>query len=124
MDYNNLLQIISNTYTRGKALATQTVHQHLVETYWAIGEHIVEYEQKGNAKAVYGEGLLKRLSKDLKRKYSKGFSLSNLKRMRQFYLVYPKGAKPSHLLSWSHYVEFLKIKEPCLAANRCDSNDR
>ena len=34
-----------------------------------------------------------------------------MKRMRQFYLVFQKGAKPSHLLSWSHYVEFLKISD-------------
>lgn len=32
--------------------------------------------------------------------------------MRLFYLRYPIGEKPSHLLSWSHYVELLKIDDP------------
>jgi hypothetical protein len=41
-----------------------------------------------------------------------GFSLSNLKRMRQLYGIYPISAKPSHQLSWSHYVELLKIDDP------------
>ena len=43
--------------------------------------------------------------------HGKGFSLSNLKRMRQLYGVYSIGAKPSHQLSWSHYVELLKIDD-------------
>jgi predicted nuclease of restriction endonuclease-like (RecB) superfamily len=81
----------------------------LVQTYWNIGQHLVEFEQKGEAKAVYGDGLLKQLSKDLKQRHGKGFSLSNLKRMRQFYLAFPKGATLSHLLGWSHIIELLKI---------------
>lgn len=44
--------------------------------------------------------------------YGKGFSLSNIKRMRQFYTVFPKGAELPHLLSWTHFVELLKIDDP------------
>jgi hypothetical protein len=40
-----------------------------------------------------------------------GFSRSNVIRIRQFYLAYPKGATASHLLSWSHWVELLTIQE-------------
>ena len=56
--------------------------------------------------------LYKNLSQDLLLSLGKGFSISNLKRMRQFYLEYPKGATLSHLLSWSHFVELLKIEDP------------
>jgi len=45
-------------------------------------------------------------------RHGKGFSRSNVKRFRQFYLIFPKGAKASHLLSWSHYVELLKLDDP------------
>lgn len=126
--YIHLLDNISETFTDGKVKAFNAANIALVETYWKIGQHIVEFEQDGNAKAEYGAGLLEKLSKDLSLKFGKGFSLSNIKRFRQFYIVYQKGAepshqlqsndnqlstisaKPSHQLSWSHYVELLKIE--------------
>jgi hypothetical protein len=45
-------------------------------------------------------------------RHGKGFSRSNVMRIRQFYLAHPKGAKASHLLSGSHLVELLKIDDP------------
>ncbi len=107
--YSSLLQTISNTYTSGKVKAFQQVNSTLVQTYWSIGQHIVEFEQEGKLKAAYGDKLLERLSKDLSLSYGKGFSLSNIKRFRQFYLVYAISQTLSHQLSWSHYVELLKI---------------
>lgn len=89
-----------------------STNSHLVMTYWQVGQYIVEYEQKGSDRAQYGQKLLETLSKDLSLMHGKGFSISNMKRMRQFYLIFPIGAKPSHLLSWSHYVELLKIENP------------
>lgn len=80
-----------------------------MSTYWEIGRHIVEFEQKGEATAEYGSELLATLSRALKLRHGRGFSLSNLKRFRQFYLTYRSGATLSHQLSWSHYVELLKI---------------
>lgn len=68
-------------------------------------EYIVDFEQNGQERATYGSGLLENLSKDLSMRHGKGFSLSNIKRMRQFYLTYPIGAEAPHQLSWSHYVE-------------------
>jgi hypothetical protein len=41
---------------------------------------------------------------------ARDLALSNIKRMRQFYIAYPKGATVSHLLGWSHYVELLKLE--------------
>jgi len=59
-----------------------------LQTYWQIGQYIVEYEQKGKTRADYGEDLLESLSKDLSKMHGKGFSLSNIKRFRQFYQVF------------------------------------
>ena len=108
-EYSHLLSSISDTYQAGKVKAFQQVNSTLVQTYWAIEQHIVEFEQGGNHKAEYGEKLLQKLSKDLSLRFGKGFSLSNVKRFRQFYCVYPIGATLSHQLSWSHYIELLKI---------------
>lgn len=110
-NYQNLISQISETFKQGQQSATVSVNAHLVETYWKIGQYIVEYEQEGKKRAEYGKALLKNISKDLTLVHGKGFSLSNMKRMRQFYIEYQKGAKPSHLLSWSHYVELLKISD-------------
>ncbi len=110
--YKELVGNISESYLAGQKRAVQAVNTSLLQTYWEIGQHIVEFEQAGKATAEYGKRLLDRLSGDLSNMYGKGFSLSNVKRFRQFYLTYPIGATVSHQLSWSHYVEFLKIDDP------------
>jgi predicted nuclease of restriction endonuclease-like (RecB) superfamily len=66
----------------------------------------------GKTRADYGTGLLASLSRDLTLRHGKGFSRSNVIRIRQFYLAFPKGATLSHQLSWSHIVELLKIEDP------------
>ena len=107
--YRELLERISQRYVEGQAHAVRSVNEAIVETNWHIGRYIVDYEQDGKRKAEYGKALLENISKDLTLLHGKGFSRSNLQRMRQFYLAYPICAKVSHKLSWSHRVELLKI---------------
>jgi predicted nuclease of restriction endonuclease-like (RecB) superfamily len=109
--YQDLLGRISQTYAEGRLRAYQSVNTQMTETYWNIGRDIVEYEQRGKARADYGKALLVRLSRDLRLRHGKGFSRSNLTRFRQFYLAFPNGATLSHHLSWSHVVELLKIDD-------------
>ena len=109
--YSYLVDRISETFIQGRNKATIAVNQHLVETYWKIGEYIVEFEQEGKERAEYGKSLIDNLATDLSIKLGKGFSRSNLIYMRLFYLEFPISEKPSHLLSWSHYVELLKISD-------------
>jgi hypothetical protein len=101
-DYQSLLQSISQCYEQGRANIAAYVNTEIVNTYWQIGQYIVEFEQGGNTKATYGKGLLENLSKDLSLAYGKGFSLSNIKRMRQFYTVFPISAELPHQLNWTH----------------------
>jgi len=110
-NYQSLINQISETYTNGYQKAVIAVNTNMVETYWKIGQYIVEFEQGGNIKAEYGKALLPKLSKDLTLAHGKGFSLSNIKRMRQFYAVYPISAELPHQLSWTHIVELLKIDD-------------
>ena len=74
--------------------------------------HLHRIEKGGKIRADYGKALLTSLSRDLAFRHGKGFSRSNVIRIRQFYLIYPKGATVSHLLSWSHVVELLKMDDP------------
>jgi predicted nuclease of restriction endonuclease-like (RecB) superfamily len=108
--YQTLIADISQLYETSKVRVYQAVNTQLIETYWKIGQQIVEFEQGGKTKAQYGSALMSRLSKDLKLRYGKGFSRSNVVRFRQFYIAYPIGATVSHQLSWSHWVELLKIE--------------
>jgi len=110
-NYQALISQISETYVEGRNLAVAAINEHITKTYWQVGKHIVLFEQGGAAKAEYGSRLIERISKDLSLLHRKGFSLSNVKRMRQLYLEYPIGATVSHQLSWSHYVELLKVED-------------
>ena len=111
-EYQNLLHDVGETLESGRARTVSAVNSAVVSTYWEIGRNIVEYEQAGRAKAEYGSELIKRLSKDLTSLYGKGFSHSNLVYMRKLYLAYPKSQSLSDFLSWSQYVELLKIEDP------------
>ncbi|MEN9867443.1 MAG: hypothetical protein RL748_3033 [Pseudomonadota bacterium] len=110
--YSQLLAKIDATANRGRAQAMQAVNRELLETYWQIGQHIVEFEQSGQVRADYGKALITQLARDLGLRHGKGFSRSNIVYMRLLYLRYPISQKPSDLLSWSHFVELLKIEDP------------
>jgi predicted nuclease of restriction endonuclease-like (RecB) superfamily len=110
--YQYLLEQISRVYTAGRGAALQAVNTQLLETYWQVGRQIIEFEQGGKDRAEYGVALIDRLFADLRLRHGKGFSRSNLIYMRLFYLRYPISQKPSHQLSWSHYVELLKLDDP------------
>ena len=76
--YDELITQIGSTYQNGRAVAYQATNPIIVETYWNIGKHIVEFEQGGKTKAEYGKSLINKLSNDLKLRYGRGFSRSNL----------------------------------------------
>lgn len=110
-EYEALLQRVGETLSRGRAQVTAAVNSAMVQTYWEIGRDIVEFEQGGQKKAEYGTDVLNRLSRDLTERYGKGFSHSNVVYIRKFYLTYQKSQTLSDQLTWSHYVELLKIED-------------
>jgi len=82
--YGNVLYILK----RYRSEAYNAVNTAMVISYWRIGKEIVENEQGGNVKASYGDEILQSLSKKLTADFGKGFSYSNLRNFRQFYLTY------------------------------------
>lgn len=111
-NYHALISDIRSLLEQGRTKVAQTANTILVQTYWLIGRHIVEFEQNGKEKSEYGSDLLNRLSKDLTQLYGKGFGRSNLFYMRKFYQSFPNSGTLSHKLSWSHYYEILKADTP------------
>lgn len=105
----DLIKQIRALVKKSRESIAQNINKEILQTYWQIGKHIVEFEQKGNVKAAYGKQLLINLSKELSLELGKGFSRSNLTYMRLFYFHYQKSETLSHQLTWSHYFELLKI---------------
>jgi len=133
-----LVQEIRDLVQSARRAAVQNVNTLQVITNFEIGRRIVEYEQKGLRRAGYGERVLKELSHSLTEEIGRGFSTTNLKYMRLFYLEYhdstPQIAQtrsaqlpartltdtpisqtvsdqfiPRFTLSWSHYVFLMNI---------------
>ncbi len=79
---------IKELVNSAKQRVVTSINIAMVYTYYEIGKRIVEQEQKGSNKANYGEELLIQLSSELTKEFGKGYSLTNLKLIRKFYLVY------------------------------------
>ena len=122
--YNSIFRNVTELIELAKNKAARSINAIMTATYWEIGRYIVEFEQKGKKRAEYGEELLKYLSKNLKSKFGKGFSLRNLRNFRAFYLGWQIRQTLSaesmeerlniiaknFTLSWSHYVRLLSVK--------------
>lgn len=88
----------------------RNINSEMIFTYWQIGKMIVE-KQRGNQRADYGDGLIRELSPKLTKDFGRGFDESSLRRMRQFYTLFPKCATVWHELSWSHFKLLIKVEE-------------
>ncbi len=114
----------------------QVVNKTMVTSYFELGRMIVVEEQGGQERAGYGKNIISDLSKVLTKEFGKGFSVTNIKQMRSFYLSYQKSQTPSDLLgfvkgqtvsdlskdskteaypafhlSWSHYLTLMRMND-------------
>lgn len=88
-NYPGLVGGIGELLDVARRASVRTVNAFMTATYWEIGRRIVEFEQRGEKRAEYGEALLDRLSQDLTAKFGRGFARPNLIRFRQFYQTFP-----------------------------------
>lgn len=105
----NFYEDIKNILITARNKVYQTANFSMVQAYWNIGKSIIE-EQDGKDKAEYGTGLLKELSKKMTQDFGKGFTVANLKNMRQFYLTFPNGYALRSELSWTHYRLLMRVE--------------
>lgn len=99
----NLLLSVKEIIIQSRQRVYRMVNSVLLDTYWNIGRLIIEDEQNGNTKAIYGKSTLKNLSKELTFEFGKGFDYTNLTNMRNFYLAFPILDAVRQELSWTHY---------------------
>ena len=133
-DSGSLFRRIREILASARATAVRSVNTAQVVAYWLIGREIVEEEQRGSSRAGYGQRLLIELSGKLTAEHRSGFSVPNLKFIRQFYVEYPgltpraeigyavrsqltsgRSWRPGRLhagLSWTHYRTLLRVGKP------------
>jgi predicted nuclease of restriction endonuclease-like (RecB) superfamily len=109
-DFNNIFDSIKELVIASRNRVYSTVNTEMLNLYWNIGKIIMEIQQ-GDERATYGDSVLDKLSIKLTNEFGKGFSKRNLERMRKFYIYFPIATTVSSQLSWSHYLEILKIDE-------------
>lgn len=110
---NNIIPVfeeIKELINTSRNRVYSAVNTEMLNLYWNIGKIIMEIQQ-GDERASYGDAVLEKLSKRLTNEFGKGFSSRNLRTMRKFYLIYPIWKTVSAKLSWSHYLELIKIEE-------------
>ena len=87
---NNFYKSIVDLIQQSRKSVVKYVNTAIVITYYEIGRRIIEQEQHGENRAQYGKKILQGLSDHLTADLGKGWSIQNLKLMRQFYMVYSK----------------------------------
>lgn len=106
-----LFERIRSILTSARQRAYSAVNFAMVESYWLIGQTIVEHEQHGEPRAGYGKRLLKELASKLTTEFGKGLDERELRKMRQFYLVFKKRDTLRPELTWSHYRRLISIED-------------
>ena len=112
INVNNLYDKISILLEASRKNLKKSVNTIMGSTYFEVGKLIVEEEQNGEERAKYGKYIIENLSKKLTNEYGKGFSTTNLKQMKSFYLAYGKGQTVSDQfkLSFSHYLVLMRME--------------
>ena len=139
-NYETIRAGIVDLLKAARAVSARSVNAVMTATYWEIGRRIVEQEQRGAARANYGDELIKQLAKDLSAQFGRGFGVVNLSQMKRLFLTWPdkkifqtlsEKSSKSHSISnmqesasnvlafanqfplpWSAYVRLLTVKRP------------
>ena len=106
----HLFAEIREVLVTARRTAYKAVNFAMVTAYWNVGRLIVEDEQKGHIRAEYGKAILADLSKRLTDEFGKGFDERELRRIRQFYLVFPKWDALRPELTWTHYRLLIRVQ--------------
>ena len=107
---SDLYGAIRRVLETARQSAYKAVNFAMVQAYWQIGRLIVEDEQNGEARAEYGKKVLEELARRLTADFGKGFDARELRKMRQFYLLFQIWDAVRPELSWTHYRLLLRVE--------------
>ncbi len=108
---DNLYADIRAILATARKRSYQAINFTMVESYWMIGQTIVEHEQHGETRAPYGKSVLKELAVRLTKDFGKGFDDRELRKMRQFYLTFQNRDTLRPELTWSHYRRLISVED-------------
>ena len=104
--YDDIRAIIINT----RNTIYKAVNTGILEANWKIGRRIVEEEQAGASRAEYGQRGINDLAEKLSVEFGRGFDARELRRYRQFYLLFPKWDALRPELTWTHYRTLIRVE--------------
>ncbi len=87
ISFEGLSQLIQHTHTELQSIAVKAINKHITIRNWLIGYYIVEFEQNGNNRAMYGSNLLESLERSVA---IKGLNVTLFTLCRKFYSLYPQ----------------------------------
>jgi predicted nuclease of restriction endonuclease-like (RecB) superfamily len=105
-----LYEAIRSLVLSARQSAARGVNLLQVYTNYEIGRRIIDQEQQGADRAQYGKELLNELAARLSGEFGSGFSVSNLRYMRQFYLAYPERIAPIRQTASGEFTEAAMIQ--------------
>ena len=104
--YDDIRAIIINT----RNTIYKAVNTGILEANWKIGRRIVEEEQAGASRAEYGQRVINDLAEKLSVEFGRGFAARELRRYRQFYLLFPNWDALRPELTWTHYRTLIRVE--------------
>ena len=112
-EYQQFLIAAKQQYKSAQLKAAYAVNAEMIQFYWQLGKQLMESQMTSK----WGSKLLPQFSKDMQAAFpgTKGFSVSNLERMRKFAILYPDliAAQPARQLPWWHIVILIeRVKDP------------
>lgn len=112
----SLIQDIASIWRSARTRAYTLVNRAMIDAYWSIGQRICHEELKGQKKADYGSYLLRELATTLTQELDKHLDERELRRMRQFYHLFPDTQQLRPELTWSHYRLLLRVEDDAARA--------
>ena len=115
-NYKVILNDVQNIIEVSQKEAYRSVNTILTQRNWLIGYRIAEEELAGEERAEYGAEVIRRLSKELTKKYGKGYTKTNLYNFYKFYKYFPEifhsmSGKSAIRLTWTHYRILLQVHD-------------
>ena len=108
---DKLYRSVRKVIEQARGFVSIAANTAMVRQNWEIGRLIVEDEQGGRRKAEYGKAQIAELAERLTVEYGNGFTATNLRYMRQFYLAFPICHTLCDELSWSHYRILMRVMD-------------
>jgi hypothetical protein len=105
---SQVYESIRTALAEARTRAFNAINSAMVLAYWEIGHEISEAV---GDRAEYGKQLMQYLSIRITAEFGKGFTVANLRNMRQFYQMFPKRYALRSELTWTHYRMLMRVEE-------------